>query len=66
MSDLVFDLLDELYFVISFQDLQQKLNWSEVALRHELSQLIEVGWVKCFAIQSDNTIETTKEQFEIR
>jgi hypothetical protein len=48
MSDLEFDILDELYFVTPFEQLQQTLKMEEAVLKHSLYDLIKKGWVKCF------------------
>jgi len=48
MTDDQFDLLDELYFVQSFDYLQETLEWAEVRLKETLKSLIEKGWVKCY------------------
>jgi hypothetical protein len=48
MSDLEFDILDELYFVTPFNSLQQTLQMGEDVLKSALYELIGKGWVKCF------------------
>ncbi len=48
MSDEEFDLLDELYFVISFTDLQQELKWEGDRLENALRNLFEKDWVRIF------------------
>lgn len=62
MTDLEFDVLDELYFVISFQDLQDTLGLEEEALSAVLYDLIAKGWVKCLESFSE-TLTPTKEDF---
>ena len=47
MTDLEFDVLDELYFVIAFQDLQHTLSIDERELQEILYNMIGKGWVKC-------------------
>lgn len=47
MTDLEFDVLDELYFVIAFQDLRSNLSIDEMELREVLYSMMEKGWVKC-------------------
>jgi hypothetical protein len=56
MTDFEFDLLDELYFVTSFQALQEKLAWSEAVLLEQLASLMQKGWIKCLDAQ-DNLLE---------
>ena len=53
MTDFEYEIMDELYFVISFSDLQQKLSLGEIQLRKSLHNLIELGYVKCFSNVSD-------------
>ena len=46
MTDLEYDLLDELYFVISFDALQNALNWVKLSIEEQLKNLLEKQWVK--------------------
>lgn len=48
MSDLEFDVLDELYFVQSFSDLRAVLQWDDPVLRDTLEQLYHKGWIRCY------------------
>lgn len=48
MTDLEFDILDELYFLISYPSLFSKLNISENELNNTLLNLIEKNWVKYY------------------
>ena len=48
MSDREFDLLDELYFIQSFEDLKKSLHWNEADLARLLQNLHAKGWVKCY------------------
>lgn len=56
MNDAEFDLIDELYFVSSFQELQHKLPDLDNQLGPLLSGLIAKGWVKCFLAGSDEEV----------
>lgn len=47
MTDLEFDVLDELYFVIAFEDLHNTLLIDEQELKEVLYAMIKKGWVKC-------------------
>ena len=49
MTDLEFDVLDELYFVISFDSLQKVTNLKESELRSVLGSFLKNDWVKCFS-----------------
>ncbi len=53
MTDLEFDLLDELYFVTSFSELQENLSMNNGELKVLLQEVIEKGWVKCFKTASE-------------
>ncbi|MDF9799816.1 uncharacterized protein YicC (UPF0701 family) [Catalinimonas alkaloidigena] len=48
MTDIEFDVLDELYFVIGFNQLQQELDIGEDTLKETLRALLNKGWIKCF------------------
>ena len=57
MTDLEFDLLDELYFVISFQSILVELNWSSEVLTQELEKLLHKEWIK--TIETETMLELT-------
>jgi hypothetical protein len=48
MTDTEYEILDELYFVISFQDLKARLEMQEEALITQLKRLNEKGWIRVF------------------
>ena len=48
MTDTEYDVLDELYFIQSFQNLLEVLKIGDTELLETLDQLIKKGWVKCF------------------
>lgn len=56
MTDLEFDVLDELYFVQSFQYIQDNLEIEEEELKNALKGLIEKAWVKCLPQDIDEVI----------
>ena len=49
MTDLEFDILDELYFVETFENLHKKLNLDKTLLKDSLKELLNIGWIKCFS-----------------
>ena len=49
MTNEEFDLLDELYFVKSFMELQDALDIKKGALKEVLLQVIAKEWVGCYA-----------------
>lgn len=57
MTDLEFDVLDELYFVIGFGQLQEELDMEEEALKDTLSTLLDKGWAKCFLSVSEEALQ---------
>jgi hypothetical protein len=57
VTDEEFDLLDSLYFVISFEEIKAELGWQETVLRNMLQSLLKKGWVKCFKKGTDEEIE---------
>ena len=58
MTDLEFDIMDELYFIISFEELMKNLSMEESELLNALHALIQKGWVKCLEKESDEEPET--------
>ncbi len=58
MTELEFDVLDELYFVVSFRHLQDELDLSENTLKEVLCSLLEKGWVKCFLNTSEEAVKS--------
>lgn len=68
MTDLEFDILDEIYFVESFANIQSKLNVDAHTLKKNLKKMIEKGWVKCFSNQYTEVIFDThsfEEKYQI-
>jgi hypothetical protein len=56
MSDIEFEILDELYFVSSFEELLKNVSFGETELKEELQSLIKKGWVKGLDITSDDVV----------
>lgn len=70
MTEREFDLMDELYFVISIQELISKLGWERQEIETELNNLIEKNWVKLICKNSKleekevhNPIEFSKYEY---
>ena len=53
MTDLEYDVLDELYFVIPFAQLRDTLELEEAELRDVLRELLRKDWIKCFRSQTE-------------
>lgn len=49
MTDDEFDLLDELYFLQSYEYLKNKLDWEDQRLLFTLESLLKKGWIKCYS-----------------
>lgn len=58
MTDLEFDVLDELYFVVPFAHLQEELAMDESTLKEVLGSLLDKGWVKCFLSASEEAVKS--------
>lgn len=64
MTDSEFDLLDELYFVIHFDEVFKKLNWEKDVLIKELFNLLEKKWIKILNPKSMLEITTPPDTKE--
>jgi hypothetical protein len=58
MTDLEFDIMDELYFITDFQELKKNFSREESELVNILYALIQKGWVKCLEKETDRELET--------
>ncbi len=58
MTDLEYDVLDELYFVVSFTELQATLDLEADELKNVLQTLLRRDWVKCLSSQTDELSES--------
>ncbi|MFY0625739.1 MAG: hypothetical protein JXR07_05575 [Reichenbachiella sp.] len=48
MSDLEYDILDELYFLIHFKELLIHFGLSEEEIKPTLKKLHRKGWIRCY------------------
>jgi len=64
MSDLEFDILDELYFLIHYDDLSQTLGLSDEDLKPILQKMVRKGWLRCYT-EPDVELEATNIDIEI-
>ena len=64
MTDQEFDVLDELYFVISFQDLTRNLSWPAEELLPVLKELVKNEMVKCIDPQTEEEVELSAPQLD--
>ncbi len=64
MSELEFDILDELYFIQSFEYIQKIIQIEEQILKKNLHNLFIKGWIKCFSSVSKEIILEKEFNFE--
>ncbi|MEQ9300594.1 MAG: transporter [Cyclobacteriaceae bacterium] len=64
MSDLEYDVLDELYFVQSFAALMETTDLEEKELRPILLKLLNKGWIRCYSTVSDE-VSAEELDFEL-
>lgn len=62
MTDQEFDILDELYFLTGFKELEETCGVSGENIVRLLWQLIDKGWVNCYK-NYDQEFEPGKEEF---
>lgn len=56
MSADEFDLLDELYFLQSYEQLKKELDWDDRKLLATLQALLEKGWIKCYSSPEEEVL----------
>jgi hypothetical protein len=56
LTEAEFDLIDSLYFTLSFEQLQKDLDWEENVIRTELKKAMERGWVKALVKGTEEEI----------
>lgn len=62
MTDLEFDVLDELYFVQSFADLQKQTGLEAASLKEILEKMYNKGWVRCM-LEPTGGEQTGRQKF---
>jgi len=65
MSDLEFDVLDELYFVSSFSELKKSTEMDDQDLKPTLIKIHSKGWLRCFE-SPDDEIEPDNVDLEVQ
>ena len=63
MTDTEFDIIDELYFVTSFQQLADALVITPEKLSQNLQALLQQGYIKCFYPDPDTEVEYNAANF---
>lgn len=64
MSPAAYDILDELYFVTSFQDLVKMPELAAYDVEASLKELVQQGFVKCLYPDPDTEISNTRPDFD--
>lgn len=67
MNDVQFEILDEMYFVISFKDILASLDIENEILIQQLKEMVKKGWVKCFEKETEiavSEIDYSDEKFK--
>jgi hypothetical protein len=63
MNEIEFDIIDELYFVTAFSELNRVLDMPDPVLGRYLQLLVERGYVKCFFPDADTEIAYEEAAF---
>lgn len=56
MSDLEYDVLDELYFVQSYAQLRDTLKWDDNMLKSTLESLLRKDWIRCYSSPTEELL----------
>lgn len=48
MTDVEFEVLDQIYFVTAFDEIVENLSFSEVQVRDILNEMLEKDWVRVY------------------
>lgn len=62
MTDIEYNILDELYFIINFKQLVSETQLSEETLKVELRKLIDKNWVRAFSSPDEEIDHSNFEQ----
>ena len=57
MTEAEFEIIDALYFTLTFEQLEKELNWDKELIKNELIELIRKGWVKALEKGSEDEVE---------
>lgn len=63
MTEREFEIMDELYFVTHYEDLQSSLNLDNEILKDRIISLWNKGWIRCYH-GVDNELDSTTVDFE--
>lgn len=65
MSDLEYDVLDELYFLMHFKQLSENVGLEDGELRPVITKLYGKKWIKCFE-EPDVEIQQDEVDLEVK
>lgn len=65
MSDLEYDILDELYFLIHFSELIEKLGLSDGEVKPLLIKMNRKGWLRVY-LEPDSEVPETDLDLEVK
>lgn len=63
MTDLEFDIIDELYFLQPYEHLVRTLKLEDAILKDVLAALVRKGWIKCYSSPTKE-VQFEKSAFE--
>ncbi len=64
MSDLEYDVLDELYFVTHYKELVKTTGLDDEDLKPLLQKLLNKGWLRCY-LEPDEELESSMIDLEV-
>ncbi len=65
MSDLEFDVLDELYFVTSYHDVASGTGLEDFEIKPVLMKLFRKGWIRCYE-EPDTEVNDKEVDLEVK
>ncbi len=65
MSELEYDILDELYFLIHFKELISQFGLSDDEMKPILIKLFRKGWIRCYS-DPDNELDPKEVDMEVK
>lgn len=64
MTDLEFEIMDQLYFVIAFPEIVKESNLATNIVRDVLWDMIDKGWVKCLK-NPEREVQISHDEFKV-
>ena len=63
MNEVAYDIMDQMYFVTSFEDVKEQSGFEDAVISSVLWNFINMGWVKCFD-GPENEITVAEDDFK--